>query len=116
MRIFSNLFKKETIKETKKTVLEYEYILENTDTNQLKKIYKTEFSIIDIYLKPYRDNAAIKVLRLDNDNIIGDIPFDKVSEVLNFNFRVGQIYVDIYLDDGKNNYRGTVTFKRTIKT
>ncbi len=116
MGLFSNLFKKEVEQKKEEKIVEYEYIITNTEQKELKKIYNTDFSIVDIYLRPYKDNTAIKVLKLNNDNIIGDIPSNKVSEVLKLDFRTGQIYVDTGIDDnGKQYFRGTVSFKKRIK-
>ncbi len=116
MGLFSSLFKKEVEQKREEKIMEYEYIITNTEQKELKKIYNTDFSIVDIYLKPYKDDTAIKVLKLNNDNIIGDIPSNKISEVLNLDFRTGQIYVDADIDDnGKQYFKGTVFFKKRIK-
>lgn len=116
MGFLSKIFNKKTDEIKSEKVIEYEYSVENASQSQLEKIYNTEFSIVDIYLKPYKNNTAIKVLKLDNDNIIGDVASKDINELLELNFRTGQIYVDFYLDDnGKKLYRGVISFKRKIK-
>lgn len=82
----------------------------------MRKIFNTEFSIVDIYLKPYKNNTAIKVLNLKNDKIIGDINKKDIAEILNLGFTTGQIIVDNYInDEGMQVFRGTVFFKKIIK-
>ena len=116
MGFLSKIFNKKTDEIKSEKVIEYEYPVENASQSQLEKIYNTEFSIVDIYLKPYKNNTAIKVFKLDNDNIIGDVASKDIDELLELNFRTGQIYVDFYLDDnGKKLYRGVIFFKRKIK-
>lgn len=116
MGLFSNLFKRKVEQKTEEKIIKYEYIITNTEQKELKKIYNTEFSIIDIYLKPYKETTAIKVLRLDNDNIIGDIPSNKVNEILNLAFKTGQIYVEADINDkGEQYFKGTVFFKKRIQ-
>ena len=111
MGILSKLFNKNSKELKNEKEIEYEYPVENVSQNQLEKIYNAEFSIVDIYLKPYKNNTAIKVLKLDNDNIIGDVAPKNVDELLKLNFRTGQIYVDFYLDDnGKKLYKAVIFF------
>ena len=111
MSFFSKLFKTDNHKVITETK-EYEYTIENVDKKELQKIFNTEFSIIDIYLRPYKNNTAIKVLNLKNDKIIGDIKEKDVAEILSLGFKTGQIIVDNYInDEGLQVFKGTVLFK-----
>lgn len=94
----------------------YDYILIKSKENILKKIYKTEFSSAEIYLKPYNNSKSIKVLTLEDDEPIGDISPQAVKSVLANNFNLGEVSVDIdFNEDGNTIYNGIVTFEKMTK-
>ena len=104
-------YKKEKNKTTQ--IIEKEYLVENGNQKEFKKIHNTEYSITDIYLKPF--NNSYKVLLLSNDKPIGDVPQQYVSEISSLRLITGQILVESDLDDnGEQIFKGTIMFKRSI--
>lgn len=99
----------------KEQKIEKEYIIENTNQKALEKIYNTEYSIVDIYLRPFNDNKSFKVLLLSNDKPIGDIPEKYTNEISSLRFVTGQIYVESNIDnEGNQIFKGITIFQHKI--
>lgn len=98
---------------TKDTPLEekekYRFPIVDGNPKILKSIYNTEYSIEDAYIDTYKNGTAIKVILLKNDEIIGDISSEDVSNVLKLGIKTTKVYVENKLgNEGNMEYSGEI--------
>lgn len=101
--------KKDNNKKTITKKEKYSFPIINADSKILKSIYNTEYSIEDAYIETYKNNTAIKVVLLKNDDIIGDIPSEYVSKILELGIKTTKVLVDHKLNnEGNMEYFGEI--------
>lgn len=87
----------------------YRFPIVDGNPKILKSIYNSEYSIEDAYIDTYKDGTAIKVILLNNDEIIGDIASEDVSKVLSLGIKSTRVYVENRLNnEGNIEYIGEI--------
>lgn len=105
--IYIMLSKRKNISEQITEYEPYEYEIINLEEKEVERIYKKN-ECEYVYLKPYKDNTAIKVIS-EKEKVIGDIPPSLINEVFNKKIKTSHILINHELNnDGIMEYKAYI--------